>query len=67
MSTLYKIKEDVKVSVKITEKDGSINLLFNADCGKHGMDEILDEYDLTPKQLLEVLQLVSYLQDHGDI
>jgi len=59
MALLYKDKEDVKISVKVTEKDGSINLLFTSDCGKHGMDEIIDEYDLNPEQLFNMLSWVD--------
>lgn len=57
MSLLYKDEKDVKYSVEVkTTIDGKINLLFSADCGKFGTDEILDEHDLTVKQLLEILQ-----------
>ena len=56
MSLLYKDKKDVVYDVEITQKEGKINLLFSADCGKFGTDEILDEHELTVKQLLEVLQ-----------
>ena len=56
MSFLYKNKKDITTSVDMQMKDGVLNLLFHSDCGKHGTDEILDEYDLTPLQLLEILQ-----------
>ena len=54
--SLYKKQEDVTHSVDIKQKDGKINLLFTADCGKFGTDEILDEYDITPYELLIILQ-----------
>ena len=56
MSLLYKKQSDVITSVDIKQENGNINLLFHSDCGKHGTDEILDEYDLTPLQLLIILQ-----------
>lgn len=56
MGILYKNKEDVTTSVDIVKKDGSVEFLFSADCGKHGMDEMLDGYKLTPSRLLEILQ-----------
>lgn len=56
MSLLYKDKKDVEYSVEIKQSKGRINLLFSADCGKFGTDEILDEHDLTAEQLLQILQ-----------
>lgn len=57
MSLLYKDEKDVKYSVEVkTFPDGKINLLFSADCGKFGTDEILDEHELTIKELLQILQ-----------
>ncbi len=56
MSLLYKDKKDVKYSVEVKQKGNKINLLFTADCGKFGTDEILDEYKLTPLSLLNILQ-----------
>jgi len=53
---LYKEKEDVTHKVNVTQKDGKINMLFTADCGKFGTDEIIDEYNITPYELLKVLQ-----------
>lgn len=60
MGILYKESEEVVYEVEITQKDGNINLLFSNDGGKFGTDEILDEYDLTPLQLLEILQASNY-------
>lgn len=58
MSTLYKNKEDVVYSVNIKDRsdDGKIDLGFSADCGKFGTDEGLDSFELTPLELLEILQ-----------
>jgi len=56
MSLLYKDPKDVIHSVAIAQKEGRIYLLFGADCGKHGADEFIDSYILTPKRLLEILQ-----------
>jgi len=56
MSLLYKKQEDLTYKIEVTLKDSKINLLFSADCGKHGTDEVLDEYDLTPLELLNILQ-----------
>jgi hypothetical protein len=56
-SLLYKNEEDVKYSVDIkTFPDGKLKLLFSADCGKFGTDEPLDEYELTVKEMLLILQ-----------
>jgi hypothetical protein len=56
-SLLYKNEEEVKHSVDIkTYPDGKLKLLFSADCGKFGTDEPLDEYELTVKELLLILQ-----------
>jgi hypothetical protein len=56
MGILYKNKEDVTTSVDIVKKDGSVEFVFSSDCGKHGMEEMLDGYKLTPSRLLEILQ-----------
>lgn len=57
MSLLYKKESDLiyKVEVK-TLPDGKIVLQFSADCGKFGTEESLDEYELTVKELLAILQ-----------
>ena len=56
MSLLYKKQEDVKYTVDIEQKNGKVEMTFWADCGKFGTDEILDIHDMTPKELLEILQ-----------
>ncbi len=55
MSLLYKNKEDVIYSCYMKQENGKIHLEFWSDCGKHGTDEILAEYKLTPKRLLSIL------------
>lgn len=63
MSLLYKHEKDVKYSVEVkTYPDGKINLLFTSDCGKFGTDEILQEHELTVKQLLQILQKIEHEQ-----
>lgn len=48
---------DYKISVEVkTFADGKVNLLFSCNGGKFGTDEILDEYDLTAEELLNILQ-----------
>lgn len=57
--SLYKKAEDVILSVKINERkkeSETIQLDFYADCGKFGTNEILDSFDLTPKELIDILQ-----------
>ena len=54
--SLYKKQEDVTHSVEIKQEDGKVKMLFTADCGKFGTDEILDEYELTALELLKILQ-----------
>lgn len=62
-SMLYPNREDVKYSVDVkTSIDGKINLLFSCDGGKFGTDEILDEYNLSAKELLEILQNKEYTE-----
>ena len=56
MSLLY--KEDVTYSVEVIQDNGNIHLLFTCDGGKFGTDEILDEYNLTPLELLKILQKI---------
>ncbi|WP_272149114.1 hypothetical protein [Tenacibaculum aiptasiae] len=56
MGLLYKEPKEVKYAVFIeTFPNGVINLHFTSDSGKFGTDEILAEYNLTPKRLLEIL------------
>lgn len=58
MSLLYKDLKDVTYKVKINKReDGDkVVMLFTADCGKFGTDEILDSFELTPFELLTILQ-----------
>jgi len=57
MGALYKESKEVKTSVKIEREGDIIKLLFTSDCGKHGTDEILDSFELTAEEILEVLQM----------
>ena len=63
MSLLYKDPKDVITSVRITKKDKDIGFWFTADCGKHGTEEGLDEFTLTPERLLQILQEREDLTD----
>lgn len=56
MSLLYKKHEDLEYTVEITQEDGKVKMLFWDDGGKFGTHEILDEYEVTPLELLEILQ-----------
>ena len=56
MTLLYKDAEDIKYSVKIEQKDGKVKMLFSCDGGKFGTEEMLDEIEIEPKRLLEILQ-----------
>ena len=62
MSLLYKKTEDLVYSAEIKERDddGRIDIVFYSDCGKYGASEILDDFELTPKELLELLQKHYY-------
>ena len=55
-SLLYKNPEDVITSVDIKQENGLVIFDFSADCGKHGTDEAIDGYKLTPERLLKILQ-----------
>lgn len=54
----YKKGEDLTYSVKVRKRENadSLDINFYADCGKHGICEMLDSYKLTPKELLDLLQ-----------
>lgn len=56
MSSLYKNKEDVIVSIEVGQTVDSISLEFSSDCGKHHTDESLDGFVITNRELLEILQ-----------
>ena len=56
MSLIYKEFNETTTTVEIKQTEGKVELLFSADCGKFGTNEILDSYYLTPERLLEILQ-----------
>lgn len=57
MSLLYKPQESQTLKVIFTKLDyGIIQIEFEKDCGKHGTDEIIDGYILSPERLLKILQ-----------
>jgi hypothetical protein len=57
MSLLYKRPEDISTEVEFKQlENGKITLVFSADCGKFGAEELLDMYKLTPERLLQILQ-----------
>lgn len=60
MSLLYKDKSEVEYKVSISQENGKVKLRFTCDGGKFGTDETLDEYELTPKQLLDILQKTDH-------
>lgn len=57
MSNLYKKPEEINYNIEVEMLGNSnLRLSFSADCGKFGTEEQLDEYFLTVKQLLYILQ-----------
>lgn len=63
MSLLYKDEKDLVYEVEIRSKHSipqayidKITFIFSNDGGKFGTHEILDEHELTPLELLEILQ-----------
>lgn len=60
MSLLYKDPKDVttRMEINTSHKNNKQNLklLFSADCGKFGTDEVLDEFELGTDELLDILQ-----------
>lgn len=48
-----------KISVEITQTDEQVRLLFSTNGGAFGTDEVLDEHVVSPKELLDILQLFS--------
>ena len=57
MSLLYPKPEETTYKIKVEMLGNSnLHLLFSADCGKFGTEELLDEYFLTVKELLYILQ-----------
>ena len=55
MSLLYKPKEEQTLKVEIIQLNGKIAIDFWSDCGKHGTDEMLQGYILTPERLMQIL------------
>ncbi|WP_431166272.1 hypothetical protein [Tenacibaculum halocynthiae] len=56
MCLLYPKEDNISYSVEIkTFPNGFVNLFFTSNGGKFGTDEVLAEYNLTPKRLLEIL------------
>jgi hypothetical protein len=57
MSILYNKLEDLDTTAVIkTLPNGRINLLFLNDSGKFRTYEVLDEFEFTAGELLEILQ-----------
>ena len=57
MSLLYKEKEDWIYSVQSNKReDGKMTIYLDVDCGKHGIDELIREYVLTPEQFMEAMK-----------
>lgn len=63
MGLLYKDKKDTTLSVEIKQNEGKIYLMFSADCGKHGTDEMFAGYTLTIERLLTILSKADDLTD----
>lgn len=62
MSIIYKDQKDVVYSVEITfNTNRRINLIFSCDGGKFGTDERLAEYEVTPLELLKIIQKTEQL------
>ena len=59
---LYKDKEDIVYKVEVSEIDGKVRMIFSCAGGKFGTDEILDMYELTPRELLKALQRNDLLE-----
>jgi hypothetical protein len=55
MSLLYKSKEEQTVEVSIVQGKEKISIEFSSDCGKHGTNEMLAGWILTPERLLQIL------------
>lgn len=59
---LYKDEEDIVYKVEVSDIDGKVRLIFSCDGGKFGTDEILDMYELTPRELLKALRRNDLLE-----
>ena len=44
------------ITVNIKQENGRVVFEFYADCGKFGTEECLDYFDVTPEELLQILQ-----------
>ncbi len=65
MSLLYKPKELQTLKVNVGKTlNGNIQIEFEKDCGKHGTNEMIDGYTLTPERLLQILQNVEDFTDN---
>lgn len=53
---LYKEEKDLKYTVDIFQKDGVVKFDFGADCGKHHVWEAMADFDITVKELFEILK-----------
>jgi len=62
MSLLYNKLTIIDVDIQKGSTD--VNLVFTSDCGKHGTDEILDIYILSPERLLSILQAYDGYEEH---
>jgi hypothetical protein len=56
MSLLYPENAPVEVDVLQVIGEQKISLVFYCNGGKYGTKELLDGYDLSPKELLDILQ-----------
>lgn len=58
MSLLYKDSKDLIFEAQIEPRKDheNINILFSNDGGKFGTHELLDEFNLSPYELLKILQ-----------
>lgn len=48
-----KVMNNIEASIVLSKE--KISIEFFSDCGKHGTDEMLAGYILTPKRLLQIL------------
>lgn len=51
-----KKQNELNTYINIEQKENKLFLCFYSNCGNFGTNEILDEYELTPKELLDILQ-----------
>ncbi|MGV6830334.1 MAG: hypothetical protein ACWA5P_02070 [bacterium] len=58
MSLLYKNQKDIiyEANIEPRKDHENIKIIFSNDGGKFGTHEVLDEYEISPKKLLEILQ-----------